>query len=133
MSRRSQQVSSTIRNAVQDVISRGLHDPRIQGLITVTEVKVTEDLKTAIVQISVLPKDQQDLTLHGLRAAAAHIRHQIGDLIELKRTPALDIRLDVGLQKEAAVLEALAKVRDEEAARAASEAGGETDGEVAES
>lgn len=133
MSRRSQQVASTIRQAVQAVIDRGLHDPRIRGMITVTSVKITEDLKTATVYISVLPKDKQDLTLHGLRSASPHIRHQVSDLIHLKRTPAFDIRLDTGFQKEAAVLEALSKIRDEIGAKTENETGSEIQGDVAES
>ena len=51
MSRRGEQVSSALREAIQGVIDRGLQDPRVSGLITVTGVTVgaTEDnLKSAI-------------------------------------------------------------------------------------
>jgi ribosome-binding factor A len=103
MTRRAEQMSATIRGAVQQVIDRGLSDPRISGLITVTSLRVTDDLKSAIITISVLPEPKQELTLHGLKAAARHIRRQAGDLVEIKQMPELIFKLDQSLKKQAQV------------------------------
>jgi ribosome-binding factor A len=114
MSRRAEQFASTIHQALQELISRGLQDPRISGLITVTSVEVSPDLKTAFVQVSVLPADRQDLTMHGLRSAAKHLRHVLGEKIATRAIPALEFRLDTSLKKQAGVFEALSRVREEQ-------------------
>lgn len=109
MTRRADQVASALRDAVQAVIDRGLQDPRIEGLITVTGARVSDDLRSATLVVSVYPASKQDLTLHGLRAAARHIRHQISDALALKRTPELLFRLDLSAKKQADALEAIAR------------------------
>jgi ribosome-binding factor A len=119
VNRRSEQVASTLRRAIQEVISRGLHDPRISGLITVTGVSLDAALREATVRISVLPEDRQELVLHGLQAAAGHIRHEIADLVEGRQTPHLHFKLDASLKKEASVLRALALAEEERRARVA--------------
>ncbi|GMV24067.1 MAG: hypothetical protein AMXMBFR58_00980 [Phycisphaerae bacterium] len=104
MTRRTDRVSAALRRAVQEVIARGLSDPRVRGLITVTEVSVTPDLADARVSVSVLPASDQELTIHGLEAAAAHIRHEVSELVDLNRMPRLIFRPDARIKKEAAVL-----------------------------
>lgn len=126
MNKRTEQISSVIREAVQRVISRGLNDPRVRGIITVTDVRVTPDLNDAFLMVSILPEEHQELTMHGLKAAAGHIRKQIGDDVAARKLPRLNFRLDERMKKEAAVLSALAKVaheRDNKPPTAASEDG----------
>ncbi|MCC6283734.1 MAG: 30S ribosome-binding factor RbfA [Phycisphaerales bacterium] len=113
MNRRTSQVSSTLRAAVQEVISRGLADPRIRGLITITEVTMSDDLQQATLRVSIYPEERQELTFHGLQAAAAHIRREAGELMAIKRMPALQFRLDGSLKRQAKVLGALAQAADE--------------------
>ena len=117
MTRRAEQFSASLHGALQEVISRGMQDPRISGLITVMSVKLTDDLKTAFVHISVLPADRQELTMHGIKSAAKHIRHQVGDLLDSRQVPELVFKLDGSLKKQAGVMEALAKARAEQESR----------------
>lgn len=117
MSRHSEQLAATIRRAVQDVLARGLHDPRVSGLITVTEVRLPEDLSRAVVCVSVYPEERQHLTLKGLADAARHIRHEVGELISTRRMPELAFELDTRLKKQAEVLKALSLVDQERAGR----------------
>jgi ribosome-binding factor A len=118
MNRRTNQVASTLRTAVQEVISRGLADPRIRGLITITEVTMSDDLQQATLRVSIYPEERQVLTLHGLQAAAAHIRREAGELMALKRMPTLQFRLDESLKRQAKVLGALAQAAEEHGAPA---------------
>lgn len=125
MSRRTEQLASDLRGAVQSVIDRGLQDPRVSGMITVMSVRLAEDLRTATVLVSVLPAERQELTMHGLRGAAGHIRHQVGELVRMRQVPELTFRLDDSLKKQAAVMGAIAQATAEREARAAGP-GGET-------
>ncbi len=118
MTRRLEQVASSIERAVREVFSRGFHDPRIAGLITITGVRVTGDLQTAYIGISVLPAEKQSLTLHALNDAAAHIRREAGDLIEARTLPRFEFRADDSLKKELGVLQALERAKSQSTAPA---------------
>ena len=83
-------------------------------MISVTGVDVTDDLSEATVSISVLPAGDADLTLHGVRHAAGHIRSVVAERVEVRRVPRLSFRLDASLKKEAEVLAAIKRSRREE-------------------
>jgi len=108
---RKEMIASTIQRLVQATLARGLADPRIRGLITVTGVELSDDKRTAEVRVSVLPEHDASLTLHGLRSASDHIRHQIADGIRLRHTPTLRFVLDSSLKRQAAVLDALSEAQ----------------------
>lgn len=114
MSKRVQQVASTLREAIQQVIQRGLSDPRIRGLVTVTRVTVSEDLRQATVFVSVLPDEHEKLTMHGLEAASRYIRREAAELVALSRMPTLLFKVDRGMKNQAAVFRALGEVKGED-------------------
>ena len=109
MSHRLEQVNASIQRAVQQELARGLNDPRVRGLITVTRVEVTPDLSHARVMVSILPAERAELAMHGLRHAAQHIRTRIGKSIDIRRMPQLDFRLDESLKKAEAVYASIYK------------------------
>lgn len=111
--RRREQLASALERAVQEVLVRGLQDPRIKGLITVTGVDLSEDGRDATVRVSILPEEHQELTMHGLRAATRHIQRAAADRIRVRQMPRLAFRLDVSLKRQAGVLDALARARAE--------------------
>ena len=66
-------INSTESNPIRD-FSKGLADPRIQGLVTITRVEVSGDLANATLYCTVTPHKQEDLAMHGLQSAANWIR-----------------------------------------------------------
>jgi ribosome-binding factor A len=121
-------VASTIQEAVQLVLAKGLADPRLEGFITVTKVTVSDDLKAATVWVSILPIERQKLVMHGLKSAAAHIRRQVGDLVAIHHMPTVSFRLDESLKREAEVYRALDKARAEKPAPPPEAGDADTDG-----
>ncbi len=107
MNHRREQLAATLRRTIGQVIEQGLSDPRIRGLISVTEVTVTPDGSTAIVMVSVMPAENADLALHGLRHAARHIASQVEKRVRVRHMPRLDFRIDDSLKKQAEVLSAI--------------------------
>lgn len=107
MSRRREQRESVLMRATQEVLARGLADPRIRGLITVTDIRLTEDGKQAFVSVSILPEERAELTMHGLRAATKHIRRDVADRIRIREMPAMEFRLDGSIKEQAGVLAAI--------------------------
>jgi ribosome-binding factor A len=111
MSDRTAQVANVIRAEVQQVLSRGINDPRVRGLISVTKVDVTADLAEARVFVSILPEQHTELTMHGLKSAAGHIQREIAPSITMKRMPRLSFRLDDSLKKQAIIDAAIIQSR----------------------
>lgn len=107
MSRRQEQMASVMREAIQEVLSRGLNDPRVSGLITVTSLEISPDLEYASIRVSVLPADRQTLTFHGIQAAAAYIRREVGNKVKNRKLPKFNFELDSSLKKQMGVIEAL--------------------------
>ncbi len=72
-----------------------LKDPRLAGLVTVTEVRVSPDLKQARIFVSVMGSDaEQTSTLKGLTAASGYVRHELTERLQLRRSPELHFILD---------------------------------------
>lgn len=120
MNKRPQQLESVIRETIQKVVDRGLQDPRVSGMVTITGVKVSEDLREASVLVSVMPEEAEKLTLHGLTHAAGFLRKKLGEVVQGRHLPQLHFKIDHQIKKQAAVIDALAKVNAEREALAAS-------------
>ena len=86
---------------------RGLKDPRVQGMISVTGVETTPDLRYAKVYISVLEKGTIQQVLGGLKSAGGYLRREIGAKLQLRYTPQLQFVADDSIQKGAHILEML--------------------------
>src|SRR5688500_734970 len=98
MSRRTEQIGEAIREAVAEILARGLKDPRI-GFVTVTRVEATPDLRQAPVMVGVLgDKTAQDKTLAGLKQAAGYLRREVGQRLKLRFTPELVFQYDPGIE-----------------------------------
>ena len=85
---RHERVAEEIRHELGIMVAGELKDPRIAGLVTITEVRVTPDLKHARVYVSVMGSAaEQKSTVAGLQAAAGFIRHELTERIQLRRAP----------------------------------------------
>jgi len=107
MSHRPQQVASTLRRAIQRTLDRGLSDPRIKGMITITEVNVSPDLSQAVVSVSISPEEKERVTLHGLQSAAEYIQRRAADSLALRRVPKLTFKIDRRIKRERRALAAI--------------------------
>ena len=107
MSKRQEQVESLLHRAVAEVLQRGLADPRIKGMVSVTRVETSPDLRHAHVYVSVLPEQYESRTIHGLRDATMHLQSEVKKRVALRLVPHLDFRLDETLKKQADVFAAI--------------------------
>ena len=99
--RRQERFSRLIKEAVSDAILNHLNDPRIEGLVSVTKVEMTPDLRNADVYISVLGKNQasQNKTFEAINHAKSRVQFFVGSEIESKFCPILRFRLDESFKK----------------------------------
>lgn len=100
-----------INDEIQKELSsllRTLKDPRVQGgMVTVTRVDTTSDLRYARVFISVLDKAQEKDVIKGLRSAAGYLRRELGQAMALRYTPELQFVADDSIEYGAHILEML--------------------------
>ena len=85
-------------------------DPRVSGMISVTAVETTPDLRYAKAYISVLDKENGERVLKGLRSASGWLRRELGSALKLRYTPELVFQLDDSIDKGANILELLRSV-----------------------
>ena len=102
---------------INEVIQRELSalipavkDPRVSGMISVTAVETTPDLRYAKAYISVLDKENGERVLKGLRSASGWLRRELGSALKLRYTPELVFQLDDSIDKGAHILELLRSV-----------------------
>lgn len=85
---RHERVAEEILHEVAAMLAGELKDPRLAGMLTVTEVRVTPDLKQARVYVSVMGAEEEHRSaLEGLTAAAGFIRHELSERLMMRRTP----------------------------------------------
>ena len=97
MSRRTERVQSLIRHELGEILQQELKDPRIHGLVSITAVEVTPDLRTARVFVSVFGDAPDDEALDALNAAKPFLRRELGQRLALRFAPQLDLHLDHSL------------------------------------
>ncbi len=87
---------------------RTLKDPRLQGgLLTITHVDTTSDLRWCKVYVSALDKSQEKEMLKGLKSAAGYLRRELGAAVQLRYTPQLEFIADDSIQHGAHILQML--------------------------
>lgn len=98
MQYRADRVAHDLKQEISVIIARELHDPRV-GLATVTDAKVSPDLRYARVFVSVLGSpDEQRETIAALNHAAGFIRRAIGARLRLRRSPELVFSFDESVE-----------------------------------
>src|ERR1700728_3649785 len=117
---RTRRLAERIAKIVAELLERRIKDPRL-GFVTVTEARLTGDLREAKVFYTVLgDATERQESAAALRSATGIIRSEVGRLIGLRHTPSLEFIADV-LPEDAQRIDELvaaARERDEELARA---------------
>jgi ribosome-binding factor A len=111
--RRPDRVAEGIRVEVATFLTEGVKDPRVTGLVTVTGVDVTRDLRHAKVYVSIMGTDaERASTLEGLGSAAGHLRGRIGRALRLRVAPELEFQLDRSIASAARIETLLAQIKE---------------------
>ncbi len=105
-----------MREEIATFLANDVKDPRIMGLVTVTAVEITRDLRHAKVFVSVLGSEsQRSATFEGLAAVAPHLRGRVGRALRLRAAPEIEFRNDESVAHAAHIEKLLAQVRGEDA------------------
>lgn len=89
-------------------------DPGISGLLTVTGLELSKDMKTAFVFFSVLGREEERKnTLDGLNRARHFIRHMLKQRLSIKRLPEIVFKYDPTPEKASRIETLLERIRSE--------------------
>jgi len=113
--RRQEKVARAVKEAVSEVISNHLSDPRIEGIVSVTRVEMLADLRTADVYVSILGKDDaaQSKTFTAITHARSRIQALLADRLHSKFCPVLRFHKDEKFKKTLEIMRLINKAASE--------------------
>ncbi len=98
MSRRVARVAEALQETVALLVQRNIKDPRV-GMVTITRVSVSPDLRNARVYFSRLGTDEErQRSLEGLQSASGFIRTQVSKHLRLRSSPVIRFELDENIE-----------------------------------
>ena len=86
---------------------RTVKDPRVHGLVSITAVETTPDLRFSKIYVSVLDKSDVKEVVKGLKSAAGYLRRELGAALKLRYTPELQFVEDDSIGQGAHILSML--------------------------
>ena len=101
MTRRAERVNDLLREEISSIVHRDLKDPRLGGLISITEVETSPDFRHARVFVSVMGTDEERVaSLKALDSAAGFMRRELrGRLQSLRYLPELTFKPDDSIER----------------------------------
>ncbi len=107
---RASRVADEIRKEITDVLSKKARDPRI-GFITITEVKVTDDLHHARIYVSLQENQDAKKTFAALKKASGFFRGALARNLPLRRVPDVAFFPDQAVKRQSRILDLLDEIR----------------------
>jgi len=113
---RHERIAEEIHHEVDIMLAGELRDQRLEVSMTVTEVRVSPDLKQARVYVIVegTPEEQAD-AIAGLEKAGGYIRHELSERMQIRRGPELKFQLDTSVKAAQRIEDLLRAVKTESA------------------
>ena len=111
-SNRIGRINEEIQRELADQLRR-LKDPRVSqvGMVSITRVDTTSDLRYARVYISALNCRDEKGLMKGLKSASGYLRHELGQKVDLRYTPELQFIMDDSIAHGAHILDLLSHVK----------------------
>ena len=111
MRRRVQRLNVLMRQEISDLLLREVNDPRIEVMVSLTEVRLSADLRRARIFVSIMGSPEEKKTaLAGLRSATKFLRHELGDRLDMRQIPELIFVLDDSIERGARILSLIQEV-----------------------
>ena len=111
---RHERVGEEIAHEINAMLAGELKDPRLEGSVIASEVRVQPDMKHARVFISVKgTSEEQSDAIKALEHAAGFIRHELVERLQLRRLPELHFALDLSEERVERIEQLLREVKKE--------------------
>ena len=106
-------IDEEIKKVISHVITFDLKNSEITGLVSITKVKITPDLRYAKVYVSLLNSKSKVKTMEALKKSSGYIRTQIAKNVNLRITPELAFELDESMEAGERIDNILKKLNEE--------------------
>jgi ribosome-binding factor A len=118
MTRRTERVSELLREEIATIVREELKDPRLgRGLVSITEVNVSPDLRNATVFVSHLGEEsERPGVLTALQHASHFLQNELLKRLDIRRVPELRFRLDPSIERGARLADIIHTMKDAERA-----------------
>jgi ribosome-binding factor A len=112
---RHERVGEEIAHEINAMLAGELKDPRLEGFVCVSEVRVQPDMKHARVFVSVRTESAKERTdaIKALEHAAGFIRHELIERLQLRRLPDLHFTLDLSQERVERIEQLLKEMKTE--------------------
>lgn len=97
-------INDDIKRELASLITT-VKDPRVQGLISITRVDTTTDLRYCKVYVSALNKEDMAQVMKGLKSASGYLRRELGHSMSLRYTPELQFIADDSIDRGARLIQ----------------------------
>ena len=97
-SNRLEKVNEELKRELSNIINYEVKNSNVTGMVSVTEVKVSPDLRYAKVSVSILNSKNIKQTLAGLKAASGYMRSRLAEKVNLRVTPELVFEYDDSIE-----------------------------------
>lgn len=97
-SNRLNRINEELKREISNIINYEVTNSKVTGIISVTSVKISPDLRYAKVYVSILNSKNVKQTLLGLKSSSGFIRSRIAEKVNLRVTPELVFELDDSMQ-----------------------------------
>ncbi|MDK2877528.1 MAG: ribosome-binding factor [Thermoanaerobacteraceae bacterium] len=112
---RSERVAEEIKKAVSHIINNEIKDPRVSGLISVTKVEVTKDLRHAKIFLSIYGEEsEKQKVFEGLKNAEGFIRKELAHRVRMKFFPEISFKIDESIEYGIHIYKLLEEVQKQE-------------------
>ena len=111
---RGGRINEEVRREISNIIQNEIKDPRLTAMVSVTNVKVTKDLRYAKVFVSIFAKNDEEKnnSFVALKNASGYIRKEIGQRINLRYNPQIIFELDDSISYGMRIEELITKVKE---------------------
>ena len=110
---RINRINEDIQRELASLI-RTVKDPRVHGLISITRVDTTTDLRYCRVYFSVLDHSDVKEVVKGLKSAAGYLRRELGRVLTLRYTPELQFIEDDSIERGVRMVSMIDRVLEED-------------------
>lgn len=115
MSNRPERVAERIKRETAEILESELRDPRLHGIVSVTDVEITHDLSAAKIFVSALAEGKErEQILIALRSAAPFVRRRLAPRLGLREVPEVRFLFDDSIERGARVESLLRKIAEGE-------------------
>jgi len=110
-----ERLSELLHREIGTVIAQDVRDPGIPGIVTVTEVKLSKDIRNATVYVSVMDgsKEEKEAVIDALSRATPFIKKAVAARVVVRNFPQLIFKLDTSIEHGQRINELFKNIQDD--------------------